>query len=119
MKDITVTLDGFLLSDFENALRSHNEDSQIFKEIKVERSNKHGLTITPEAATIIVAGVNSLTLLINAFLVFIVKRKKGVIKIVTQRGDTIEIPESIPPNKLREYLDNIEISMIRKIIISK
>ena len=77
-----------------------------------------GFTITPEALTILVTGVNSLVLLINSILIFLAQRKTGVVRIVSASGQTLEFPMDTSPEKVGVLFGDCQTELdVRQIIV--
>jgi hypothetical protein len=108
--EIPITILDFPVKQFAEELTSINDNTQAFSDLEVPMDEK-GLVFSPEAVTILVTGLNTLSLLINSILVFLVKRKSGIVRIVGSSGQTLEFPYNTPPETIQSYLEiaqNIE-----------
>ena len=60
--------------------------------------------LTPEVATIAVAGIGVLSSLLTALSVFLSARRSGTIVLVGKSGRRIEVPRGTPENQLERYI---------------
>jgi hypothetical protein len=74
---------------------------------------------TPEAASIIVAGIGFAATLINTLVLFLASKRSGNIVISLESGKRIEIPRNISKEELektKKLIEEMELSSIRHII---
>lgn len=112
-----ITIQGFSPQLFADELITINHTTSAFLLVQIPERKLEGFTITPEAMTILVTGVNSLVVLINSILIFLAQRKTGIVRIVSASGQTLEFPKDTPPEKVEHYLEILDKLDVRQIIV--
>ena|ERR1039457_2217006 len=104
-KEIPITILGFPVKEFAEELKSINDTTHAFSSIDDPRDASHERRLVFSPETIVVAGVNTLALLINSILVFLVNRKSGSVRIVASSGQVLEFPYNTPPETIQAYME--------------
>ena len=103
--DLNIKLLDYNATEFKEGLLKMNEELNIFKDIKQKEKLNNGLTLSAEGVTLIITGINSVVLLINYILLYLSKRRSGIIKIQDSNGKSIEFPRDTPLEKIEQYLN--------------
>jgi len=117
--NLPVTILDFPVKQFAEELKSINDVIHAFSNIEVPRDPSHekGLIFSSEAVTIVVAGVNTVALLVNSILVFLGKRKSGSVRIVTSTGQALEFPYDAQPEAIQAYLEIAQKMEVQRLVV--
>ncbi|MCB9503861.1 MAG: hypothetical protein H6696_18205 [Deferribacteres bacterium] len=119
MEKVKILIEGFKAKEFARELEIGNDQVRMFSEISINRPDRYGFTISPETGAVIVAGLSSLTLLINSILTFLTNRKNGTVRIVSSTGKTIEFHRDATPKDIEMYLEIAKGMEIEHIVVTK
>jgi hypothetical protein len=113
-----ITVFDFSARNFAKELEAVNQTTAAFSRVEPPEVNGSGFGAGPESMTIVVAGINGLTLLLNTILIVLAKRKAGIVEITTN-GRTLKFPSNTPPDEVQRLIGVAEsLDGVRKLIVS-
>ena len=96
---------GIDLDALAEELGKFNAERETFRRISVMKDGDLGFSLSPEAASVVVAGVSSLPLLLTGLLQFMQRWKSGMVEIVGRSGAKLSFRQSMPKEQVEYLID--------------
>lgn len=120
-KDISIIVFDFPATELADELQQ-NKSASTGAFASLSSATKHGepgsRSISAEAATILVAGVNAVPLLVSSILVFLARKGTGKVEIVSRSGARLAFPYDATLEQVESYREIARAMDIEQIIVS-